>query len=76
MVYFGLLGVAVGEVGERRHCSEDGVGEPDGVWEDTCGKQLDGGIEGGLGEKAFVIRSHLLNSNGNFWEARHVHAGM
>jgi hypothetical protein len=48
LVYFSLLGVAVGEGGEGRHCSAEGGGKPNGAWEDSCGEQCDGWFERGL----------------------------
>lgn len=41
LVDFRLLGVAVGEVGKRRHCSAEMGCKPGGsAWEDSCGEQL------------------------------------
>jgi hypothetical protein len=47
LVYFSLLGVAVGE-GEGRHCSAEGGGKPNGAREDSCGEQRGGWFERGL----------------------------
>jgi hypothetical protein len=59
LVYFSLLGVAVGEGGKARHCSAKGGGKPNGARENSCGEQRGGWFGRGLNIQLSFVNGGL-----------------